>query len=151
MTTKAVSEAEEPALCPCGKGYVGHAPGSWLEPCAGCELPTHVDDGAPDRGPAICSAACRAEWRAVYPLRRMRVCVHNLTIPHSTEGMHPRGDGHCSGPGSWWPDYPPRPGLMGRQRAWDEGTRWCEALRWRPGRPADEPMVTCAGMVGPRP
>lgn len=31
------------------------------------------------------------------------LCVHGRQGPHATEGMLPYGDGHCSGPGSWWP------------------------------------------------
>lgn len=31
------------------------------------------------------------------------LCIHGRQGPHSTTGMLPYGDGHCSGPGSWWP------------------------------------------------
>lgn len=32
------------------------------------------------------------------------LCIHGKRGPHSTTGMLPYGDGHCSGPGSWWPE-----------------------------------------------
>lgn len=35
----------------------------WLEACAVCDEPTVCDDDAPDRGPALCSDECRADWR----------------------------------------------------------------------------------------
>ncbi len=40
------------------------APDGWWECCAVCDEPTVCDDGAPDRGPAICSDECAADWRA---------------------------------------------------------------------------------------
>ena len=35
----------------------------WLEPCSVCDEPAVCDDDAPDRGPALCSAECAADWR----------------------------------------------------------------------------------------
>lgn len=30
-------------------------------------------------------------------------CIHGESGPHATLGMEPVGDGHCSGPGAYWP------------------------------------------------
>lgn len=57
--------------CPCAAGLpVGHAAGeadryAWVEQCSMCDADVHETDGAPDRGPALCSDECREERRAL--------------------------------------------------------------------------------------